>query len=113
MAKPVTLGERALSKGPFIFDVFSQLAAVTTANLRNIQLESRTSSSALQFENEASVTALSETRHGGSVKLGRLAIKMRREDVYWPRLYVAWYCRRQPIGVRNCTGAVYLSWRRL
>jgi hypothetical protein len=32
-SKPVTLGERALSKGLLIFDVFSQLAAATVANL--------------------------------------------------------------------------------
>jgi hypothetical protein len=31
--KPVTLGERALSKGPLIFDVFCQLAAATGSQL--------------------------------------------------------------------------------
>lgn len=63
---------------------FSQLAAATAANLRNVQLESRIPSSALQFENEASATAPSETRHGSSVRLGRLALKICCEDVYWP-----------------------------
>ena len=39
--KPVKPGEPALGEDPFIFDMFSQLAAAAAANLRNVQLESR------------------------------------------------------------------------